>query len=130
MWEAGLPLISVPVNSQLLRALFKEGTFLFACQHLLFPDSCASLSNVVPIDASPELSSRLLLCSLGPVRYTNFAKEVFLPGEMVLTLGALSDEDRPVTVTSIRAWTAKDPILARVKALVLGGLARRHQPLR
>eukprot|EP00731_Ephydatia_muelleri_P012870 Em0007g180a len=34
---------------------------------------------------------------------------------------ALSDEDRPVTVTSIRAWTAKDPILARVKALVLGG---------
>ena len=48
-------------------------------------------------------------------------KEVLLPGEMVLTLGALSDEDRPVTVTSIRAWTAKDPILARVKALVLGG---------
>eukprot|EP00731_Ephydatia_muelleri_P014454 Em0008g174a len=48
-------------------------------------------------------------------------KEVFLPGEMVLTLGALSDEDCPVTVTSIRAWTARDPILARVKALVLGG---------
>ena len=48
-------------------------------------------------------------------------KEFFLPGEMVLTLGALSDEDRPVTVTSIRAWTAKDLILARVKALVLGG---------
>ena len=49
-------------------------------------------------------------------------KEVFLPGEMVLTLGALSDEERPVTITSIRAWTAKDPILARVKAwsLVVG----------
>ena len=39
----------------------------------------------------------------------------------MLTLRALSDKDRPVTVTSIRAWTAKDPILARVKALVLGG---------
>ena len=49
------------------------------------------------------------------------SKEVLLSGEMVLTLGALSDEDRPVTVTSIRAWTAKDRILARVKALVLGG---------
>ena len=48
-------------------------------------------------------------------------KEVLLPGELVLTLGALSNEDCPLTVTSIRAWTAKDPILARVKGLVLGG---------
>ena len=48
-------------------------------------------------------------------------KEVFLPGEMV-TLWALSDKEHPVTITSIRAWTAKDPILARVKAwsLVVG----------
>eukprot|EP00731_Ephydatia_muelleri_P004148 Em0002g324a len=57
-------------------------------------------------------------------------KEVFLHGEMMLTLGALSDEDRPVTVTSIRAWIATDPILAWVK-LSIGPwwLARRHQPL-
>ena len=33
-------------------------------------------------------------------------KKVLLPGELVLTLGALSNEDCPVTVTSIRAWTA------------------------
>ena len=48
-------------------------------------------------------------------------KETFLPGEMVLTLGAFLDEGCPVTVSSIRAWTAKDPILARVKGLILGG---------
>ena len=49
-------------------------------------------------------------------------KEVLLPGELVLTLRALSNEDCPVTVTSIRAWTAKDPLLARVKdwSLVVG----------
>eukprot|EP00731_Ephydatia_muelleri_P002987 Em0001g2987a len=40
---------------------------------------------------------------------------------MVLTLGAFSNEDHHVTIASIRAWTAKDPILARVKGLVLGG---------
>eukprot|EP00731_Ephydatia_muelleri_P017649 Em0010g747a len=46
-------------------------------------------------------------------------KETFLPGEMVLTLGAFLDEGCPES--SIRAWTAKDPILARVKGLILGG---------
>ena len=49
-------------------------------------------------------------------------KEVLLPGDMVLTL-----EDCSVKVTSIRAWTAKDPIRAILAGSVLGGKLQPYQ---
>ena len=53
-----------PSQLAAIKNFLQEGTFLFACRRLVFPDSCASLSNVAPIDASVELSSRLLSLQL------------------------------------------------------------------
>ena len=42
-----------------------------------------------------------------------------LPGEMILLMEALNTS--PVTAANIKTWTNRDPILARVKQMILHG---------
>ena len=36
-------------------------------------------------------------------------------------MGALSDQESPVTFTDIKAWTGKDPLLSQVRYMILHG---------
>ena len=48
-------------------------------------------------------------------------EEVPTPGDTILMLQAFSDTSLVVTVTSIRRWTHKDPVLRVVRRMVLHG---------
>ena len=57
-----------------------------------------------------------------------------VPGDLILMMGALADQESPVTFTNIKAWTGKDPLLSHVRQMILHGwqedlsFAERLQP--
>ena len=47
--------------------------------------------------------------------------DVPVPGDLILMMGTLADQESPVTFTNIKAWTVKDPLLSRVRHMILHG---------
>ena len=47
--------------------------------------------------------------------------DVPVPGDLILTMGTLADQESPVTLTNIKAWTVKDPLLSHVRHMILHG---------
>ena len=47
--------------------------------------------------------------------------DVPVPGDLILMMGALADQESPVTFTNIKAWTGKDPLLSHVRHMILHG---------
>ena len=51
--------------------------------------------------------------------------DVPVPGDLILMMGALADQESPVTFTNIKAWTGKDPLLSHVRHMILHGSVAR-----
>ena len=47
--------------------------------------------------------------------------DVLVPGDFILMMGPLADQESPVTFTNIKAWTGKDPLLSHVRHMILHG---------
>ena len=48
-------------------------------------------------------------------------KDVPVAGDLILMMGALSDQESPVTFIDIKALTGKDPLLSQVRHMILHG---------